>query len=60
MSMVAWMRTCEKNWKRGRVVYGSGLENRRRLIPPVSSNLTASANYLKYLYFLDDFIGRRA
>ncbi len=31
-------------WKRGRAVEGTGLENRRRGNPFVSSNLTASAN----------------
>jgi hypothetical protein len=34
----------EFNWKRGRVVECTGLENRRRCEPSVSSNLTASAN----------------
>ena len=33
-----------KPWKRGRAVEGTGLENRRRGNPFVSSNLTASAN----------------
>jgi hypothetical protein len=33
----------EFNWKRGRVVECTGLENRRRCEPSVSSNLTASA-----------------
>jgi hypothetical protein len=32
-------------WKRGRAVEGSSLENCRRLIPFVSSNLTASASF---------------
>ena len=31
------------SWKRGRAVEGTGLENRRRGNPFVSSNLTASA-----------------
>jgi hypothetical protein len=37
--------TAEFNWKRGRVVECTGLENRRRCEPSVSSNLTASAKY---------------
>ena len=32
-------------WKRGRAVEGTGLENRRRGNPFVSSNLTASAKF---------------
>ena len=32
-------------WKRGRAVEGTGLENRRRGNPFVSSNLTASATF---------------
>ena len=35
--------------KRGRAVEGTGLENRRRGNPFVSSNLTASANNLSYM-----------
>ena len=35
--------------KRGRAVEGTGLENRRRGNPFVSSNLTASANNLDYM-----------
>ena len=34
-----------KSWKRGRAVEGTGLENRRRGNPFVSSNLTASAKF---------------
>ena len=33
--------------KRGRAVEGTGLENRRRGNPFVSSNLTASAKFLR-------------
>ena len=35
------------DWKRGRVVECTGLENRRGFTPIVSSNLTASANIAK-------------
>ncbi len=35
--------------KRGRVVECTGLENRRRFTPSVSSNLTASAKYCQLL-----------
>jgi hypothetical protein len=38
------------SWKRGRAVEGTGLENRRRGNPFVSSNLTASAKF-KFLDF---------
>ena len=34
-------------WKRGRVVEGTSLENWRRVTLFVSSNLTASAKYIK-------------
>ena len=37
-----------KAWKRGRAVEGTGLENRRRGNPFVSSNLTASAKFTIY------------
>ena len=36
-------------WKRGRAVEGTGLENRRRGNPFVSSNLTASAKFIATL-----------
>jgi hypothetical protein len=46
-------------WKRGRVVDCTGLENRRCLTIPVSSNLTASAKSLGSIrisrYFLSSF-----
>ena len=35
------------HWKRGRAVEGTGLENRRRGNPFVSSNLTASAKFCR-------------
>ena len=35
-------------WKRGRAVEGTGLENRRRGNPFVSSNLTASAKFISF------------
>jgi hypothetical protein len=35
------------DWKRGRVVECTGLENRRGFAPIVSSNLTASASIAK-------------
>ena len=41
------MRALER--KRGRAVEGTGLENRRRGNPFVSSNLTASANTIVHI-----------
>ena len=38
----------------GRAVEGTGLENRRRLTPFVSSNLTASANHADFANLLEN------
>ncbi len=43
-------------WKLGRAVEGTGLENRQGFAPFVSSNLTASA---KCSYFLYIFVNKK-
>ena len=46
-------------WKRGRAVEGTGLENRRRGNPFVSSNLTASAKFKSRLeLFVEQLLHR--
>ncbi len=45
-----------KAWKRGRAVEGTGLENRRRGNPFVSSNLTASARTLRNARYGETFM----